>query len=70
MALDSFSFVLSPDESVHVALAAGDDDDADRWQFLLRRPTAQHQLAVAVGEGMGFSLVEEGCSLVRPTSKG
>jgi 4'-phosphopantetheinyl transferase len=70
MALDSFSFVLRHDTSVHAALAAGDDDHAERWQFLLRRPTALHQLAVAVGEGVGISLVEEGCSLIRSTAKG
>ena len=59
--LDAFAFRIEPDEPVHVGFEPRIRDEPSRWQFVQRRPTPRHRLAVAIGNGEGASrrLVDE-----------
>ncbi|MGE0813560.1 MAG: 4'-phosphopantetheinyl transferase superfamily protein [Vicinamibacterales bacterium] len=46
--LDGFAFTIAGDVPPAIAFAAGTDDRAERWQFHLSWPTAEHRLALAV----------------------
>jgi len=47
--LDQFSFHFdASDGPIHISFGEAIRDQPDRWQFALFRPTADHQLAVAV----------------------
>lgn len=52
LALPLGAFAMRLGESVSVAFEPPLEDDAAHWQFQLLRPTAQHQLALAIKRGV------------------
>jgi len=52
-----FSFEFGSDETISVFTECSHPEDSQDWRFLLRRPTAQHQLAVAYKEPGGGNLI-------------
>ncbi len=51
--LRDFAFEIGAASAVAIRFGASIDDDPSRWQFECRRPTPQHQLALALGRPGG-----------------
>lgn len=54
--LDQFWFTIEPRDRVRIGFAPELDDEPAIWQFARLRPSARHQLAVAVRRGVGADL--------------
>jgi 4'-phosphopantetheinyl transferase len=54
--LDQFSFLLDDQEGIGIEFDPRLDEDPEHWQFDLRRPTADHMLAIGVRKGPGPDL--------------
>jgi 4'-phosphopantetheinyl transferase len=54
--LDRFSILIFPDREIGIRFAPEISDDAARWHFTRRPPSATHKLAIADGSGLAGGL--------------
>lgn len=67
--LDQFSFTLDASGPVRIAFAPELDDEPASWQFERLRPSARHQVAIAVRRGRGVDLALVVREVVPPISE-